>query len=55
MSKRVQPGDNVEMILKTHHPVAAEPGQRFNIREGVTGLDTLGHVAIGEAQIASLV
>ena len=28
------PGDNVEMILKTHRPVAAESGQRFNIREG---------------------
>jgi elongation factor Tu len=44
MSKRVQPGDNVEMILRTHHPVAAEPGQRFNIREGgrtvATGLIT---------------
>ena len=44
MSRRVQPGDNVEMILKTHHPVAAEPGQRFNIREGgrtvATGLIT---------------
>jgi elongation factor Tu len=38
------PGDNVEMILKTHHPVAAESGQRFNIREGgrtvATGLIT---------------
>ncbi|KAJ5795762.1 uncharacterized protein N7518_004302 [Penicillium psychrosexuale] len=44
MTRRVQPGDNVEMILKTHHPVAAEPGQRFNIREGgrtvATGLIT---------------
>jgi GTPases - translation elongation factors len=44
MARRVQPGDNVEMILKTHHPVAAEPGQRFNIREGgrtvATGLIT---------------
>lgn len=43
-SRRVQPGDNVEMILKTHHPVAAEAGQRFNIREGgrtvATGLVT---------------
>ena len=44
LSKRVMPGDNVEMILKTHHPVAAETGQRFNIREGgrtvATGLIT---------------
>ncbi|EAL90547.1 translation elongation factor Tu [Aspergillus fumigatus] len=43
-SRRVMPGDNVEMILKTHHPVAAEAGQRFNIREGgrtvATGLIT---------------
>ncbi|KAJ5578161.1 Elongation factor Tu [Penicillium hispanicum] len=43
-SKRVQPGDNVEMLLKTHRPVAAEAGQRFNIREGgrtvATGLIT---------------
>lgn len=38
------PGDNVEMVLKTHNAVAAEPGQRFNIREGgrtvATGLVT---------------
>ena len=43
-SKRVQPGDNVEMVLETHRPVAAEAGQRFNIREGgrtvATGLIT---------------
>ena len=43
-SRRVQPGDNVEMILATHRPVAAEAGQRFNIREGgrtvATGLIT---------------
>lgn len=43
-SKQVMPGDNVEMVLKTHHPVAAEAGQRFNIREGgrtvATGLIT---------------
>uniref|UniRef100_A0A093XNZ1 Elongation factor Tu n=1 Tax=Talaromyces marneffei PM1 TaxID=1077442 RepID=A0A093XNZ1_TALMA len=43
-SKQVMPGDNVEMILKTHRPVAAEAGQRFNIREGgrtvATGLIT---------------
>ncbi|OJD24246.1 translation elongation factor Tu [Blastomyces percursus] len=42
--KLVMPGDNVEMILKTHRPVAAEAGQRFNIREGgrtvATGLVT---------------
>jgi elongation factor Tu len=43
-SRRVQPGDNVEMVLATHKPVAAETGQRFNIREGgrtvATGLIT---------------
>lgn len=43
-SGRVMPGDNVEMVLKTHRPVAAEAGQRFNIREGgrtvATGLIT---------------
>lgn len=33
-SRRVYPGENVEMVLKTHHPVAAGTGQRFNIREG---------------------
>jgi elongation factor Tu len=42
--KTVMPGDNVEMVLKTHRPVAAEAGQRFNIREGgrtvATGLVT---------------
>lgn len=43
-SKLVMPGDNVEMLLRTHHPVAMENGQRFNIREGgrtvATGLVT---------------
>ncbi|KAE8163315.1 P-loop containing nucleoside triphosphate hydrolase protein [Aspergillus tamarii] len=43
-SRRVNPGDNVEMVLKTHRPIAAEAGQRFNIREGgrtvATGLVT---------------
>lgn len=43
-SRMVMPGDNVEMVLKTHRPVAAEAGQRFNIREGgrtvATGLIT---------------
>ncbi|KAH8704076.1 putative translation elongation factor EF-Tu [Talaromyces proteolyticus] len=43
-SKMVMPGDNVEMVLQTHRPVAAEAGQRFNIREGgrtvATGLIT---------------
>ncbi|KAL1955116.1 hypothetical protein VTO42DRAFT_9017 [Malbranchea cinnamomea] len=38
------PGDNVEMICTTLHPIAAEAGQRFNIREGgrtvATGLIT---------------
>ncbi|OJJ49841.1 hypothetical protein ASPZODRAFT_128378 [Penicilliopsis zonata CBS 506.65] len=42
--RRVMPGDNVEMVLKTHRPIAAEAGQRFNIREGgrtvATGLIT---------------
>lgn len=40
----VMPGDNVEMVLKTLHPIAVEAGQRFNIREGgrtvATGLVT---------------
>lgn len=43
-TKLAMPGDNVEMMLSTHHPVAAEQGQRFNIREGgrtvATGLIT---------------
>ncbi|KKZ62746.1 translation elongation factor Tu [[Emmonsia] crescens] len=43
-TKLVMPGDNVEMILKTHRPIAAEAGQRFNMREGgrtvATGLVT---------------
>ncbi|PYH99307.1 translation elongation factor Tu [Aspergillus ellipticus CBS 707.79] len=43
-SRRIMPGDNVEMVVKTHRPVAAEAGQRFNIREGgrtvATGLVT---------------
>lgn len=43
-SKMVMPGDNVEMVLRTHHPIAMESGQRFNIREGgktvATGLIT---------------
>lgn len=30
----VQPGDNVEMMCDLHKPVALEPGQRFNVREG---------------------
>lgn len=42
--KMVMPGDNVEMVVSTHHPVAAETGQRFNVREGgrtvATGLIT---------------
>jgi len=42
--KMVMPGDNVEMVVTTHHPVAMEAGQRFNIREGgktvATGLVT---------------
>ncbi|RMZ84453.1 hypothetical protein DV738_g811, partial [Chaetothyriales sp. CBS 135597] len=43
-NKLVMPGDNVEMIIKTHHPIAMEPGSRFNIRESgrtvATGLVT---------------
>ena len=42
--KLVMPGDNVEMVLRTHHPIAMEAGNRFNIREGgktvATGLIT---------------
>ncbi|KAF7846228.1 hypothetical protein BT93_L4805 [Corymbia citriodora subsp. variegata] len=42
--KMIMPGDNVEMIITTHHPVAMENGQRFNMREGgrtvATGLVT---------------
>lgn len=33
-NKMVQPGDNVEMLCELHHPLAVEPGLRFNIREG---------------------
>ena len=33
-SKMVMPGDNVEMECELHQPIAIEPGQRFNIREG---------------------
>jgi elongation factor Tu len=40
----VMPGDNVEMECVLHHPIAVEPGQRFNVREGgrtvATGLIT---------------
>jgi elongation factor Tu len=43
-SKMVMPGDNVEMRCEIHRPVAIEPGQRFNVREGgrtvATGLVT---------------
>ncbi|KAL1988946.1 hypothetical protein VTN96DRAFT_6935 [Rasamsonia emersonii] len=42
--RRVFPGDNVEMVMKTHRPIVADVGQRFNIREGgrtvATGLVT---------------
>ncbi|EHY52751.1 translation elongation factor Tu [Exophiala dermatitidis] len=42
--KMVMPGDNVEMVLKTNHPIVMEPGERFNLREGgktvATGLIT---------------
>ncbi|RAL07636.1 translation elongation factor Tu [Aspergillus homomorphus CBS 101889] len=43
-SRRIMPGDNVEVIVKTLRPLAAEAGQRFNVREGgrtiATGLVT---------------
>jgi elongation factor Tu len=43
-SAMVMPGDNLEMVLKTHHPVVMENGERFNMREGgrtvATGLIT---------------
>ena len=43
-NKMVMPGDNVEMVIKTHHPTVMETGSRFNIREGgrtvATGLIT---------------
>jgi elongation factor Tu len=43
-TKMVMPGDNVEMVIKTHHPTVMETGSRFNIREGgrtvATGLIT---------------
>jgi len=42
--KTVMPGDNVEMVCETISPLAVEPGQRFNVREGghtvATGLVT---------------
>ncbi|EWC48195.1 mitochondrial elongation factor Tu [Drechslerella stenobrocha 248] len=42
--KMVQPGDNIEMVAELHHPMAIEPGVRFNLREGgrtiATGLVT---------------
>lgn len=42
--KMAMPGDNVEMICETLHPLCMETGQRFNIREGgrtvATGLIT---------------
>lgn len=38
------PGDNVEMVCESMHPLAIEPGQRFNVRESsrtvATGLVT---------------
>ena len=43
-TKMVMPGDNLEMVLHTHHPVVMEAGERFNMREGgrtvATGLIT---------------
>ncbi|PYI16690.1 translation elongation factor Tu [Aspergillus aculeatinus CBS 121060] len=43
-TRRIMPGDNVEVVVKTLRPLAAEAGQRFNVREGgrtvATGLVT---------------
>jgi len=43
-SRMILPGDNIEIILKTHHKCVMEPGERFNLREGgrtvATGLVT---------------
>ncbi|KAL9598829.1 MAG: hypothetical protein Q9219_004248 [cf. Caloplaca sp. 3 TL-2023] len=33
-SKRIMPGDNVELICELFHPLAVDQGQRFTIREG---------------------
>ncbi|KAF1815591.1 translation elongation factor Tu [Eremomyces bilateralis CBS 781.70] len=32
--KMAMPGDNIEMVCDTYHPIAVENGTRFNIREG---------------------
>lgn len=32
--KMAMPGDNIEMVCETYHPIAVENGTRFNIREG---------------------
>lgn len=43
-NKMVMPGDNIEMEVDLHNPLAVEIGQRFNVREGgrtvATGLIT---------------
>ena len=43
-TKMAMPGDNIEMTCELYNPIALEPGQRFNIREGgrtvATGLVT---------------
>lgn len=43
-TKLVMPGDNVEMIMRLHNPIAMEKGVRFNVRESgrtvATGLIT---------------
>lgn len=33
-SKMVMPGDNVEMVVTLHQPLAVDNGQRVNVREG---------------------
>lgn len=42
--KTIMPGDNVELVVTVHHPIAMRAGERFNIREGgrtvATGLIT---------------
>lgn len=43
-NKMIMPGDNVELECEIKRPLAIEPGQRFNVREGgltvATGLIT---------------
>lgn len=34
MSKMIMPGDNTEVQCQIYKPMAIDPGQRFNLREG---------------------